>query len=222
MKAIILISALLGSTIAAHATNTVTVTNYNLNDSDAFYSVLTNGYDYYTGPIQLVTTTGDINVFCADMEHNIYGGTTYTYAYQPLTRNGQGQLLGEKLSNEIGQIATIGLKGDDDEAVAAAAAIWSLEEGTTSMVYMGATDASTILSDYDSLMRATYTNTGTYALALTPYGENWPLNSGASQQMVVGFGSAVPEPSTWAMMGIGFLGLAFAGFRQRKNRLATI
>jgi hypothetical protein len=33
---------------------------------------------------------------------------------------------------------------------------------------------------------------------------------------------AVPEPSTWAMMGIGFLGLAFAGFRQRKNRLATI
>ena len=33
---------------------------------------------------------------------------------------------------------------------------------------------------------------------------------------------AVPEPSTWAMMGIGFLGLAFAGLRQRKNRLATI
>ena len=33
---------------------------------------------------------------------------------------------------------------------------------------------------------------------------------------------AVPEPSTWAMMGIGFLGLAFAGFRQRKNRLAAI
>jgi PEP-CTERM motif len=33
---------------------------------------------------------------------------------------------------------------------------------------------------------------------------------------------AVPEPSTWAMMGIGFMGLAFAGFRQRKNRLATI
>lgn len=27
---------------------------------------------------------------------------------------------------------------------------------------------------------------------------------------------AVPEPSTWAMMGLGFLGLAFAGYRGRR------
>jgi hypothetical protein len=219
MKTALLISALLGSTIAAHATNTVTVTNYNLNDNDAFYSVLTNGYNYYTGPIQLVTTDGTINVFCADMEHNIYQNTTYTYTYQPLTLNGQGQLLGEKLSNEIGQIAEIGLKGDDVEAVAAAAAIWSLEEGTTSQLLGG---GKLLASDYWTLMNTTYTNTGTYALALTPFGEDWPLNSGASQQMVVGLAAGAPEPSTWAMMGIGFLGLAFTGYRQRKNRLATI
>ena len=32
--------------------------------------------------------------------------------------------------------------------------------------------------------------------------------------------AAVPEPSTWAMMGIGFAGLAFAGFRSRKSPIS--
>ena len=35
------------------------------------------------------------------------------------------------------------------------------------------------------------------------------------------FGAAVPEPTTWAMMGLGFAGLAFAGFRARRSA-ATI
>jgi hypothetical protein len=220
MKTAILISALLASTVAAKA-DLITVTNYNLPDPDAFYSATTEGYNYYTGPIQLVTTDGTINVYCADLDHTIYPGTTYTYAYAPLTENGQGVALSEALSNKLGQIATIGLNafthGDEDMAAAAEAAIWSFEYSTTSAIAPGALDA-----DYLSLMGATYKNTGTYALALTPYGEGWPQNGGASQQMVVGLASGVPETSTWAMMGIGFLGLAFAGFRQRKNRLATI
>ena len=32
---------------------------------------------------------------------------------------------------------------------------------------------------------------------------------------------AVPEPSTWAMMGLGFAALAFAGYRQTKRPAAT-
>jgi hypothetical protein len=32
-------------------------------------------------------------------------------------------------------------------------------------------------------------------------------------------GSAVPEPSTWAMLILGFGGLAFAGFRRKRNQL---
>jgi hypothetical protein len=31
---------------------------------------------------------------------------------------------------------------------------------------------------------------------------------------------AVPEPSTWAMMGVGFAMLGFFGFRKRKDRLS--
>ena len=37
--------------------------------------------------------------------------------------------------------------------------------------------------------------------------------------MVAGTG-AVPEPSTWAMMGIGFLGLGVAGARASRRRRA--
>jgi hypothetical protein len=32
--------------------------------------------------------------------------------------------------------------------------------------------------------------------------------------------AAVPEPSTWAMHGIGFAGLALAGHKRKRNRLA--
>ena len=31
----------------------------------------------------------------------------------------------------------------------------------------------------------------------------------------------VPEPSTWAMMGLGFAGLAFAGYRSRRSAAAV-
>ncbi len=29
--------------------------------------------------------------------------------------------------------------------------------------------------------------------------------------------STVPEPSTWVMMGVGFAGLAFAGYRRTRR-----
>jgi len=32
--------------------------------------------------------------------------------------------------------------------------------------------------------------------------------------------TAVPEPSTWAMLGIGFASLAFGGYKRSRDRLA--
>jgi hypothetical protein len=32
--------------------------------------------------------------------------------------------------------------------------------------------------------------------------------------------SLVPEPSTWAMMLLGFAGLGFVGYRRQRQRLA--
>jgi hypothetical protein len=41
-----------------------------------------------------------------------------------------------------------------------------------------------------------------------------------SGQAAFEFDAAVPEPSTWAMMLMGFAGLGFAGYRSRKNAAA--
>ena len=34
----------------------------------------------------------------------------------------------------------------------------------------------------------------------------------------VEFGSAVPEPSTWAMLLLGFAGIAFVGYRRSRQK----
>ena len=34
--------------------------------------------------------------------------------------------------------------------------------------------------------------------------------------------SGVPEPSTWAMMALGFAGLGYAAFRQRKTKISML
>ena len=44
-----------------------------------------------------------------------------------------------------------------------------------------------------------------------------PFGGGAGAVQLTG----VPEPSTWAMMGLGFAGLAFAGFRARRTAVST-
>ena len=48
-----------------------------------------------------------------------------------------------------------------------------------------------------------------YAYALYPIGSNGQ-GFGATQ----GFGPGIPEPSTWAMMVMGFAGLGYAAFRK--------
>jgi PEP-CTERM motif len=44
------------------------------------------------------------------------------------------------------------------------------------------------------------------------------VNNGQAGQLVV---SIVPEPSTWAMMVIGFAGLGFAGYRRAREPRAA-
>lgn len=212
------LSSILGGVALALASSTtfasITVTNYQLPDGAAFGSVTSLGYSYYTGPIVLQTTVGDLTVYCADLQHEIYGGTTYRYAYAPLTYNGAGDPLSQPLSNELGQIAGIGkaalAHGDDIMASAAQAAVWGLEYGTTPSFANAAIEA-----DYASLIGRSYFNNGRWGEALVPIG--WP-NPQAAQQLVIG----VPEPSMWLMMAVGFAALGAAGRFGRPSATARI
>ncbi len=194
-----------------------TVYGYNLPVAAAFNSVTTNGYSYYTGPFVLSTSIGNMTVYCADLEHLIYN-TTYTYAFGQLTQDGvtppsTGQ-LSQAASNEIGDIAVIGGRafgtGDYDMAVAAQAAIWDVEYGTTS-----STANVTIAGDIAALLNGSYPEPSPYSHAIIPYGYDWPYSG--PQQLI-----PVPEASAWAMMALGFAGLALAGYRRTRQAIAIV
>lgn len=74
------------------------------------------------------------------------------------------------------------------------------------------------------------TNNGPYGLRDSQYGDHYALlrtiedgfgittylNNAAEARPLTGL-LAAPEPSTWAMMGLGFAGLAFASYRARRT-----
>jgi PEP-CTERM motif len=213
MRVLLLATALATlAPIAAHA-GSITVTGYDLPDGDAYGDGLINGYSYYDGPIVLHVQGGsDITVYCADLNHELQSGAGYSYGL--LTQNGQGDPISQPLSNRIGHIAQLGfaaLGADGFMASAAQLAIWSLEYDATPTIYNGF-----VQTDFDELLTDTFINNGSYATALIPDG-GWPATLGASQQMVVGLASGVPEPSTWAMGLMGFAGVVgLSLFNRRK------
>lgn len=67
-------------------------------------------------------------------------------------------------------------------------------------------------------------NTGLQAPAHLYFGvsdEIYTDNSGAYTVVVTQLASAVPEPSTWAMLLMGFIGLGFAGYRKQEKLRAS-
>jgi hypothetical protein len=67
------------------------------------------------------------------------------------------------------------------------------------------------LSDTSSYDARTFSSLG-----VTPGRYEWTWGSGANQNFTLVIGT-VPEPSTWAMMLLGFAGLGLAGWRHRRT-----
>jgi hypothetical protein len=57
-------------------------------------------------------------------------------------------------------------------------------------------------------------------LAETTFDNHTGAETGVLADIFVGVPSTVPEPSTWAMLLIGFGGLGFAGYRARRSAIA--
>jgi hypothetical protein len=235
MKKLLITAALIAFAAPAYAGPLITVTGYGTPDSDAFNDVTTTAtgapdtpYSYYTGPITFTLTVGGpITVYCVDLNHWLQTGV---YQYTDLKLNGEGQTISEFDSNRIGHIALLGAAAlaageaslipavqtaDLDLAAAAQAAIWDISykvDGATSTTSNN--DINTDLGDY---LADSFPNVG-YAEALQPYGQGWYGNPYASQDMVVGLTSDIPEPSTWLMGAMGFGLLGFVGWRRKGAR----
>ena len=71
---------------------------------------------------------------------------------------------------------------------------------------------------------STWDDTTLASLGVMPGTHEWTWGSGAdadSFTLVIGSGSAVPEPSTWAMLLLGFTGLGCMGYRSAGRRTAS-
>jgi hypothetical protein len=71
----------------------------------------------------------------------------------------------------------------------------------------------------DSLLSdtSTYANRTFSSLGVTPGTYEWTWGSGANQNFTLEIGTAVPEPSTWAMLLIGFAGVRFIAYRRSRK-----
>jgi hypothetical protein len=59
---------------------------------------------------------------------------------------------------------------------------------------------------------------GTFATSTSAIGDSsWALTNGGLPEAVVTGVGAVPEPSTWAMMILGFAGVGFIAYRRKQN-----
>ena len=67
---------------------------------------------------------------------------------------------------------------------------------------------------------ATFSGQTFSSLGVTPGTYEWTWGSGANQNFTLVIGE-VPEPSTWAMMLVGFAGLGYAGYRRPERAAAA-
>jgi hypothetical protein len=225
VKKYLVAGALAGAfALPAYAGN-INYDSYSTPDNAAFNIATTTAdgatdtpYSYYTGPVVFsLDGGGSLTVYCVDLNHFLAGSGMYTTGI--LDHNGEGQTITEFDSNRIGHIAAIGAAAlthsdlaDQDLAAAAQAAIWDIaydgdHPSTTSGDTIFNGDLATLLVDH-------FANVGFATALLVPAGVD-------NQEMVTGFAASAPEPSTWAMMLLGFAGLGYAGFRRTRQPVAV-
>jgi hypothetical protein len=225
-------AALLGAATSASAATVVINTSHTIGGYTTHISGGAPYPDVLEGPEAMnISVDGgpdqDIIAFCVDLFHLWSGAPpAQSYVTAPVTHDsdgpysGDGAILPDLISGEIGYLAGIGQTTSDVERLAGIqGAIWQIEYPAFSIgTPPGSPNSSSYLNFYVGLANAwgvSHPNFHGHANGLYSVG-------GSSQ----GFGFAqgfatggVPEPAAWALM-IGGFGLAGAMLRRRRSALA--
>jgi hypothetical protein len=209
IRSILFATGLLGATTLGASAETFLFTTVGTGNPD-YGNVSVPGYgNPWTTPILFTDANGHaIVTFCDDLNHDVYvgGGQSLPYATTLVMFDGLGRPLSEATSNIMGQLADIGrfdyFHGNEDGAIAAQAAIWGIEYNIA-VTSSDSTIENYILSD----LNIHANNTG-WALGIVP------IDGSQTQAQLLG---GVPEPSTWAMMLLGFAGIGFMAYRGKSK-----
>ena len=217
-KLLLATTALLALTGAASAGPVYTLTSFNELDAggsgfNVSDSALGVNYSGYAGPLQLNTnvSTGGTQSFlayCMDLIHILTTGQTYSLGSVGIN----GLSLNSSQIHQIDAAANIGFASSDALVQAAAQlAIWRIEYGSGLNVTTTGMNHTQELTDYNTILTEVMAAGGDGGVDAFV-----PTNPGATQQMIVQV-AAVPEPSTWAMMLLGFAGIVVMGARNRRR-----
>jgi PEP-CTERM motif len=198
-------AALLATTCAASA-GTLTYTGATITGLPITFSPTDSGY---AGQIHLTTADGSVNVWSVDLFDNLsLTGGTFTILPSSALSGAPG--VPTLTSQQAGEIGGLKFWGDGarpfspNVAAAVQLAIWTIEYGSVT---------------YDPLGPPVDSPSGGYVADLLAWVGDGIIPLAYNFQVLIEAGNQtlimdIPEPSTWAMMLLGFAGLGFAGYRR--------
>ncbi len=218
------IAALLGSSIAISATASASATELLVNGS---FEASSDHYSTPSGWTNIGYTEGVLTY--SDIGNSIpsYDGGANFYSIGGTASNGysgQGYGIYQAVATAIGNAyeLTVGLSSENGPNLVD---VLNVQIGSESNLVTLASDSSSYFNKpfatytFDYVATSSITTIAFTLFSSTDYGNNDPLIDGASfQQTAVG---AVPEPSTWAMMILGFAGVGFMAYRRRNGVSAS-
>jgi hypothetical protein len=170
-------------------------------------------------------------VFCVDLFHNVtVGGQSpgLTYNTQTLTTDTNpaggsnpaphlGYLISPLQSQEINWLAgqgvnIIGGPHDTNNVTAIQAAIWAIEYGVT------VTSSNATINGLITGWESAAAFNGPFSSSATElYSTSDPLAQSFVTPLGPNLTTGVPEPSTWAMILLGFAGVGFMAYRRKSK-----
>jgi hypothetical protein len=217
-------------TTAAHA-DTLTYNSYGVNygDNITITSPSVPDTNVIAGQVQLYENGALVaDAWCMDIFNDLLSADTYTTlgfnATNANTGYVSGPLPGVKttmtdtqldeigwLVNEGNSLLSQGGSNVNDESAAIQIAIWSVEN--SSFNWTGGPSSSMVTDFVSDALAAGGSEAGIEFLVDAPATPNQTLITT----------TPVPEPSTWAMMALGFAGLGFTAFRRsRKGDISIV